>query len=312
MARQEAYWGLIFATPWILGFLIFTLWPILFSMVLSISKWDPYDPVTHLKIIGFGNFVGAFTKDKIAVLALWNTFVYAIFAVPLGLATSLGLALLLNQKLRGITIFRTVFYLPSIVGGVATSILWIYIFNPLSGPIDSAFRQINHLLDFLGVVATARLPEPMWLADPHWMKTAVIIMYLWTAGGAGMLIFLAGLQGVPEQLYEVAELDGAGRLRKFWNVTLPMITPTIYFNLIMGIIGALQVFMQAYVLTGGNGGTDNALMFEVLYIYQKAFVEYDMGYASALAWILFVIILALTLVVVKTSKTWLYYEGDNA
>jgi multiple sugar transport system permease protein len=168
------------------------------------------------------------------------------------------------------------------------------------------------MLSNAGVLEALRLPEPMWLADPHWMKVAIIIINLWGAGGAGMLIFLAGLQGVPEQLYEVAELDGAGKLRKFWNVTLPMITPTIYFNLVMGIIGALQCFMQAYVLTQGMGGTDKALLFYVLYIYQKAFIEYDMGYASALAWILFVIILTLTLAVVKSSKAWLYYEGDNS
>lgn len=312
MARAEAGWGLLFAAPWLLGFLIFTLWPIVFSIVLSFSEWDPYAPVSHMKIIGLGNFVTALTKDKNVPLALWNTFTYAIFAVPLGLATSLGLAMLLNQKVRGITLFRTVFYVPSIVGGVATSILWIYIFNPLSGPLNSFLRSLNHLLDYAGVMAGLRLPEPMWLGDPHWMKPAIIIMYLWGAGGAGMLIFLAGLQGVPDQLYEVAELDGAGRFRKFWNVTLPMITPTIFFNLVMGIIGALQVFMQAYVLTQGNGGPDGALMFYVLYLYQKAFVEYDMGYASALAWILFVIILLLTLLVMKSSKLWLYYEGDNS
>lgn len=312
MARQEAFFGLLFASPWLLGFLIFTLWPILFSIALSFSEWDPYDPVRHMKLIGFDNYVYAFTRDEMFWKALYNTFFYAAFAVPLGLATSLGLALLLNQKVRGVTIFRTLFYIPSVVGGVATSVLWLYIFNPLTGPLNGFIRQLNAFFDYSGVLAAIDLPEPMWLMDPPYMKPALIIMHLWAAGGAGMLIFLAGLQGVPDQLYEVAELDGAGRWRKFWNVTLPMITPVIYFNLIMGIIGALQVFMQAFVLTNMNGGPDGALMFYVLYLYIKAFQQYDMGYASALAWILFAVILALTLLVIKTSKRWTYYEGENA
>lgn len=314
MARQEAAWGLLFASPWILGYFIFTLWPVGFSIVLSLSEWDPYDAVRHMKIVGIDNYVHAFTRDELFWKALYNTSVYAVFAVPLGLSVSLGLALLLNCKVRGVALFRTLFYIPSVVGGVATSILWLYIFNPLTGPLNAVPRGINRLLDATVVLAHIDLPEPLWLGDPPWMKPALIIMHLWGAGGAGMLIFLAGLQGVPEQLYEVAEIDGAGRWRRFWNVTLPMITPTIYFNLIMGIIAAMQVFMQAYVLTsntGGMGGTDHALLFYVLYLYERAFLAYDMGYASALAWILFVIILGLTLLVVKTGRSWVYYEGDN-
>jgi multiple sugar transport system permease protein len=311
MARSEAAYGFAFALPWILGFLIFTLWPIYFSVVLSFSEWDPYDPVTHRTFVGVRNFVHAFTADPLVWKSLYNTFFYAIFAVPLGLATSLGLALLLNQKLKGIPLFRTLFYIPSVVGGVATSILWMYIFNPVFGPLNGAIHKLNMFFDSTGFLAAIDLPEPMWISDPAWMKPALILMHLWASGGAGMLIFLAGLQGVPEQLYEVAELDGAGRFRKFWNVTVPMITPTIFFNLVMGIIGALQVFMQAYILTNGTGGTDNSLLFYVLYLYQKAFIEYDMGYAAALAWILFVIILALTLLVIKSSAAWVYYEGEK-
>ena len=312
MARQEAFYGVLFAAPWLLGFLVFTLWPIAFSIVLSFSDWDPYDPVRHIRLTGPENFIRAFTKDEIVWKALYNTFFYALFAVPLGLMTSLGLALLLNQKVRGVALFRTLFYIPSVVGGVATSILWLYIFNPLTGPLNGFIRVLNGFFDWTRVLGAIDLPEPLWLSDPPYMKPALIMMHLWGAGGAGMLIFLAGLQGVPEQLYEVAELDGAGRWRKFRNVTLPMITPVILFNLIMGLIGALQVFMQAFVLTNGNGGTDGALMFYVLYLYQKAFLEYDMGYASALAWILFVIILSLTLLVLKTGNRWTYYEGENA
>ena len=311
MGRGEAFYGVLFAAPWLTGLCVFTLFPIGFSVLLSLSEWDPYDPIVNRTFVGIGNYARALTGDPLVWKALYNTFAYAIFSVPLGLMTSLGLALLLNQKIRGITIFRTVFYVPSIVGGVATSILWLYIFNPVFGPLNGAIHTVNGWLHSSAVLAFITLPEPGWLVDPAWAKPSLILMSLWGAGGAGMLIFLAGLQGVPDQLYEVAELDGAGRLRKFWNITLPMLTPTIYFNFIMGIIGSLQVFMQAFVMTEGTGGIDKSLLFYVLYLYQKAFVEYDMGYACALAWILFIIILTLTLGVIKSSAVWVYYEGES-
>jgi len=316
MRRQEALEGLLFAAPWLMGLVLFQAFPIVFSIVLSFCEWDPYEPIRMMNFIGLDNFRRAFSQDPVVgdplvLKALYNTFYYAFFAVPLGICTSLGLALLLNQKVRGITIFRTTFYLPSIVAGVATVILWMYIFNPTFGPLNAAIRGINHLLDRTVVLAFINLPEPKWLSDPAFSKPALIIMSLWGAGGAGMLIFLAGLQGVPEQLYEVAELDGAGRLRQFWNITLPMLTPTIYFNLIMGIIGALKVFMQAYIMTEGKGGVEKSLLFYVLHLFNKAFVEYEMGYASALAWILFLIILAFILMVIRSSALWVYYEGER-
>jgi multiple sugar transport system permease protein len=257
------------------------------------------------------NFKRALTEDPLVWKALANTFVYAIFLIPLALCMSLTLALLLNQKIRGISIFRTLFYIPSVVGGVATAVLWMYIFNPVFGPLNGFLRALNKLLDHTGFLAFINLPEPGWLSHPAWAKPALIIMSLWGAGGAGMLIFLAGLQGVPVELYEVAELDGAGRLRRFWNITLPMLTPTIYFNFVMGLIAALQMFMQAFIMAGDRGGYDYSLLFYVLYLYRKAFIEYEMGYASALAWILFAIILALTLAVVRSSALWVYYEGER-
>jgi multiple sugar transport system permease protein len=314
-ARIEGLEGILFASPWLIGLCLFTAFPILFSIILSFSEWDPYEPIEKLRFIGLGNFLRAFSSDEVTGdplmrKALYNSLFYAVFAVPLGLSASLGLALLLNQPIRGITIFRTTFYLPSIISGVATVVLWMYILNPAFGPLNAFIRAANNFLDWTGVLAFIDLPEPKWLEDPHWAKPSLILMSLWGAGGAGMLIFLAGLQGVPDQLYEVAELDGAGRARKFWNITLPMLTPTIYFNLIMGIIGALKVFMQAFILTNGTGGTEKSLLFYVLHLYTKAFVEYEMGYASALAWILFVIILALTLLVIRSSAAWVYYEGE--
>lgn len=313
MARGEAFYGFLFATPWLLGLCIFTLFPICRSILLSFCEWDPYDPIVNRTFVGLLNYKKALMGDPTVWLALKNTFTYAIFSVPLGITTSLMLAMLLNQKIRGITIFRTVFYIPSIVSGVATAILWLYIFNPVFGPLNGAIRYVNHLLAMVPLLTFIQFPEPGWLSDPNWCKPSLILMSLWGAGGAGMLIFLAGLQGVPDELYEVAELDGASRLRKFWNVTLPMLTPTIYFNFVMGIIGSLQVFMQAYVMTpNGGGGPDKTLLFYVLYLYQKAFVEYDMGYACALAWILFIIILSFTMAVVKSSALWVYYEGEKS
>jgi len=315
-ARNEALEGLLFASPWLLGLCLFTAFPILFSIVLSFCQWDPYDAIAKMKFIGLDNFRRAFstdpvTGDPLAFKSLYNTFYYAVFAVPLSLCTSLGLALLLNQKFRGISVFRTTFYLPSIVSGVATVVLWYFIFNPVFGPLNTFLRAANRFLDATVIFAFIDLPVPFWMGDPAWTKPAMIIMALWAAGGAGMLVFLAGLQGVPDQLYEAAEIDGAGRFRKFWNVTLPMLTPTIYFNLIMGVIGALKVFMQAYVMTDGLGGVDQSLLFFVLHLYNKAFVSFEMGYASALAWILFSIILAFTLLIIRSSSAWVYYEGER-
>ena len=309
--RSEALHGILFASPWLIGFCVFTAFPIGWSVVLSLSEWDPYDPVVNRKLVGLANFRDALTTDPLLWKALANTFTYAGMVVPLGMCASLGLAMLLNQKVPGISFFRTAFYVPSVVGGVATTILWTYILNPVFGPMNNGLHFINVLLQKSVILAFIHVPEPLWLFDPAWSKPSLVLMALWGSGGAGMLIFLAGLQGVPTHLYEVADLDGAGRLRKFWNITLPMLSPTIYFNLVMGLIGSLQAFMQAYVIDGGKGGMDNSLLFYVLYIYRKAFVESEMGYAAAMAWILFAIIMCLTMLVIKSSAIWVYYEGEK-
>ena len=309
--RNEALWGVVLASPWIMGFFLFAAFPIGFSVVLSLSDWDPYEQLHTRTFVGLDNYVRAFTADPLMWKSLWNTFIYAAVVVPLGLTTSLILAMLLNQPVRGMRIFRALFYIPSVISGVATIILWFYIFDPVFGPLNSAIHVVNQGLAAIGTPESLLLPEPGWLSDPAWAKPALIIMALWSSGGAAMLIFLAGLQGVPRQLYEAAELDGAGRWRKFWNVTLPMLSPTIFFNLIMGSIGALQVFTQAYVIDGGLGGSDNSLMFYVLYLYKKAFEQLQFGYASALAWILFAIIFALTLLIIRSGTVWVYYEGEQ-
>ena len=308
--RTEALWGLLFASPWMIGFLIFLAFPIVFSLVLSFNTWDPYDPVSERVFVGFDNYVRAMTKDPLVWIALRKTFTYAAVTVPLMLAGALALAMLLNRNVRGIGVFRTLFYIPNVVGGVATAIMWVFIFNPVYGPLNGFLARLNDTLDKTPL-AFITLPEPNWLNDPTWAMPAMIIMMLWGLGGGAMIIFLAGLQGIPQHLYEAAELDGAGRLRQFWNVTLPMLSPTIFFNLIMGIIASLQVFMQAYVLQGKDGGTEHQLLFFVLYLYKKAFLDYEFGYAAALAWILFAVIMAFTLLILRSSAVWVYYEGER-
>ncbi|MDI6829545.1 MAG: sugar ABC transporter permease, partial [Armatimonadota bacterium] len=222
---------------------------------------------------------------------------------------ALGTALLLNQKLKGMRLFRTLFYVPSVTAGVATYLLWSWIFNPELGLLNRALRHQIWWLDFSNGIHFKLVPlvanPPKWLADPHWAMPALIIMSLWSVGG-GMLIYLAGLQGIPEELYEAATIDGANTVQKFCHVTIPMLSPTIFFNLIMSIIGAFQVFGAAFIMTGG--GPMNATLFYVLYLFQNAFMYFRMGYASAMAWLLFIIILTLTLIQFRLSKRWVHYQ----
>lgn len=289
--------GYTFASPWLIGFLVFTLGPMLFSLYLSFTDWSAQSTLETIGWIGWDNFKKLLTGDRYFWISLENTFYYTFLAVPLGICGALFLAILLNQKVKGISIFRTIFYLPSIVSGVATAVLWTWVFNP-------QFGIVNGFLSHLGISG------PGWLSEPAWAKPTLIIMSLWGLGGS-MLIYLAGLQNIPEHLYEVAELDGASPFQKFRYVTIPALTPTIFFNLVMNIIGSFQVFTTAYVVSDGRGGPQDSTLFYVLYLYQKAFHEYEMGYAAALAWILFLIILAFTLLVIKSSPLWVYYEGER-
>ena len=287
-AKKEAKEGYLFILPWLVGFLIFTFGPLVASIFLSLSKWDIF---SEPEFIGMANYAKMF-GDPLFKKSLWNTFYYTIFSIPLGMAGGLSLALLLNQKVKGLPIFRTLFYLPSVTSGVAVALLWKWIFNP-------EFGIANAILGWFG------LPALQWLSSPNWAMPALIIMSLWGVGG-GMLIYLAGLQGIPGQLYEAAELDGAGTWSGFVNITLPMLSPTLFFQLITGIIGSFQIFTQAFVMT--NGGPVNATLFYVLYLYRNAFQWWKMGYASALAWFLFIIILLLTLLQFKLSKRWVNYD----
>ncbi|HHY98587.1 MAG TPA: sugar ABC transporter permease [Firmicutes bacterium] len=290
MARREEAAFYLFISPWLIGFIAFTAGPIVASLFFSFCNYDIVNPPQW---IWLGNFA-KLLSDPLFWQSLKVTAIYSFFGVPLDMMASLAIALLLNQKVRGLAWFRTIFYMPSVISGVAVSLLWMWIFNP-------EFGILNYLLWIL-----FRIHGPAWIMSEEWVLPALIIMSLWGIGG-GIVIYLAGLQGVPTELYEAAEIDGATPWNKLMRITLPMMSPVILFNLIMGIIGSFQVFTQAYVMTGG--GPHYASLFYVLYIYQNAFQFFSMGYASALAWILFLIILALTLLVFKSSPLWVYYEG---
>lgn len=291
--------GYAFILPWLLGFLLFTAGPMAYSLYLSFTSSNLLSPPEW---IGLGNYRRMLGEDPLFYRSLLNTAVYAGLSVPLGLVLSIALALLLNAPVRGIGFFRTLFFLPSVTNMVAVAVLWTWIFNP-------EFGLLNAGLGLFGI------DGPYWMQSEAWAKPALVLMSLWTVGGQ-MIIFLAALQGVPPEMLEAAALDGAGRRRRFFAVILPMISPAILFNLIMGLIGALQVFTQAFVMTGGvqpgsEGGPNNATLFVVLYIYKKAFQDFDMGYASAMSWALFVIVVTLTTLAWQLSRRRVHYSGGS-
>ena len=287
--RRNARWGLLFVSPWLLGFLVFTLGPMLVSLFLSFQVYDLHS----MAYVGGENYRRLFTVDPIFPKSLRVTVTYALFAVPLGVAGSLALAVLLNQKVRGQQLFRTLFYLPSLVPSVASAIVWQWVFNTDNG-------ALNAFLGWLGI------PPVAWLQNEKATLPAFVIMSLWGVGGARMIIFLAGLQAVPESLLEAATLDGAGPWRRFRAVTLPLLSPVLFFNVVMGVIGAFQVFTSAFVMTGG--GPNDASRFYALYLYQTAFEQFKLGKASAMAWVLFAILLGITAVQFYGSRRWVYYE----
>jgi len=302
---RENVTGYLFASPWLIGFFALTLGPMVLSLLFSLIQWDGIS-VKTIRWAGFDNYSRA-AGDPDVHTALVNTAYYSFVSVPLSLAVALGLAMLLNQRIRGLAIFRTIFYMPSVIGGVATIMMWLWVFNPDYGLLNGALRNGCNLLAALGIDSARTWELPKWLMSDRWAMPSLILMNLWGAG-ASMLIFLAALQNVPDSLYEAADLDGAGRWRKFLHITVPQISPAIFFNLVMGIIGSFQVFTQSFLMTGG--GPNKATLFYVLYLYNKAFQDFEIGYASALAWILFVIIMFFTLLVLRSSKLWVYYEGE--
>jgi multiple sugar transport system permease protein len=292
MARREALLFYLCISPWLLGFLLFTLGPVLASLAISFTRWDLLSPATPVGLRNYGRML----DDPLFWQSLNVTLRFTLLYVPTELVGGLLLALLMNQAgVRGIRGVRTIYYLPSVISGVAFVVVWMWLFHPEAG-------LINATLALFGVTG------PRWLADPRTALYALWMMSLWGLGRTA-LIFLAGLKGVPKELYEAAAMDGAGRVQAFFAVTLPMLTPTIFFNLVLSIIATFQTFTSAFVAT--NGGPLDSTLFYVLYLYRMAFQNFAMGYAAALAWILFLIILGLTLLVVRSGQWWVYYEGEQ-
>lgn len=285
----ENLWFYLFVAPWIIGFLLFTAGPMLASIWISFTRWDLLSPPQY---IGLDNW-SQLPHDPLFWQSLKVTSLYTLINVPVLLVAGFGLALLMNANLRGIAFFRTLYYLPSLVSGVAVALMWTWLFNPRLG-------LINWALSLVGITG------PAWIYSRTWVLPSFVIMNLWGVGGT-MVIYLAGLQSIPTELYEAAALDGAGRWRRLLNITIPMMSPVILFNLIIGVINSFQIFTQGYVMTGGGPG--NASLFYVLYLYRNAFQYFRIGYASVLAWVLFAIIAACTALIFRFSRDRVFYQS---
>ena len=287
--------GYLFISPWIIGFLGLTLGPLLFSLAASFTD---YNITSKMNFIGLENYKRMFTMDDLFRTSLFNTLYYVIFSVPLTTAGAIILAVLLNQKIKGMKFFRTIYYLPAVLSGVAVYFLWMQLLSPSTG-------LVNTMLAWFGI------DGPAWLFDPEWTKPALLLMKMWSVGG-GMLLYLAIMQGVSPQMYEAADIEGASPWQKFYHITLPMISPIIFFDVITSTIGAFQIFQEAYVMTeNGSGGPGNSLLFYNLHMWNNAFEIFNMGYASAMAWLLFIIVMILTAVNMKLGKRWVHYEGGD-
>lgn len=292
LQRREALWFYVLISPFLIGFLLFTAGPLLASLYLSFTNYDLVSAPTWLGATNYSKL----WNDSFFWKSLRVTTVYTLLSVAPGLIFSLGLALLLNQRVPGVRLLRTLFYLPTIVSGVALAALWRWIFNADFGVLNYA------LWELFGIKG------PLWLTSESWVLPSLSIIALWGVGGT-MVIFLAGLQGIPTELYEAAELDGATGWRRLWRITLPLLSPVIFFNLITSMIGAFQVFTTPQVLT--KGGPNYASLVYVLYLFQVGFRDFRMGYASALAWVLFIIVLVLTVIAFRSSASWVHYEEKD-
>lgn len=294
LARREALAFYVFISPWLIGFLAFTLYPMLASAYYSLTVYN----VVDMRFVGLQNFQ-ELVADDLFYKSLWVTAKYTFVGVPLGIALALAIAVLLNQRVSFLSFWRTIYYLPSVITGVAVALLWKWVLNPQYG-------LFNYLMfEPLGIEG------PRWFWSETWVIPAYWIMGLWGVGGT-MIIYLAGLQGVPTALYEAAEIDGASAWQRFWKITIPMISPVILFTLVTNLIYTLQVFTQVYVVSDGMGGPSYASLVYVLYLFLNGFRWFRLGYASALAWVLFLIIIALTLVMLRISRNLVYYETPGA
>lgn len=292
LARAEIRDGYLMMLPWLIGFVVFLVGPMIASLGLSFTNWQM---ITAPHWIGVQNYVDMFSADELIPTSMLNTAFYAFIATPLYAIFGLLLALVLNQEIRGVRLLRTMYFLPSITPVVAATLLWMLIFQP-------DFGLANFALGTFGI------PKQLWLLDPYESKPSLILMYLWGVGGS-LPIFLAGLKGIPKEVYEAGRIDGAGRLASLRYVTLPLLSPVLFFIVITGFIGGFQVFTAAYIATAG--GPSNTTMFFVLYLYNNAFQFFKMGYASAMAWLLFVIVLVFTLIQFAVARRLVYYEDTR-
>ncbi len=289
--RKWGKWiGYVFIAPWLISFLAFDLLPIVSGFYHSFTDWTATG--SQATFLGWSNYSEALNRDPLFWTSVWNTLYYMGVSVPLGIIVAFLLAMLLNSNIRGMALYRTIYYLPSVVPVVAATIVWVFIFETRRG-------ILNYVLALVG------LPVIRWLSDPNWAMPALIIMSLWGLG-ATMIIFLAGLQGVPQELYEAAAVDGATAMQRLFRITIPLMTPTIFFTLILNLVNAFQAFANAFILT--NGGPNNATLLYMINIYNNAFRYFRMGYASALAVMLFVVVFSLTIFVYRTSDRWVYYS----
>ncbi len=296
LKKQENLMGYLFASPWLLGLIVLGMFPILASFYISFTN---YDMLSFPRFIGFANYRILFTNDNLFWKSMGNTFYHVIIAIPLGIVVGVALALLLNNKIKGMSIYRTMFYLPNVVSVVAMSLLWLWLFNPNFGIVNEILAPIYKLLDM----------EPLrWHQAVETSKITLIIMGLWSAGGS-MVIYLAQMQDIPTTLYESAEIDGANWFKKTLYITLPLMTPSIFFNFIMGIIGGFQVFTIAYIMT--SGGPAQSTYYYAYYMFDKMIADQQMGMASAMAWILLVIVLFFTVIALRLNK-YVVYLGDES
>ncbi len=291
-ARRETIQFYLYISPWIIGFLVFLLYPLLSSLYYSFTR---YEIGGRPLWIGLRNYVEMF-RDPRYLNSLKVTSIFALVSVPGLTVVALGLALILSRKLRGINIFRSIYFMPSVMPMVAISLTWFYVLRPETGPLAG-------LLALFGIVG------PRWLGEPKWALIALMVINIWVGFGGQMVIYMAGIKGIPRELYEVAEIDGAGAWSQFWHVTIPMLSSTIFLNLVLGIIGAMQIFDIPWVMT--RGGPNDATRTYMIHLYNRGWVEIQMGSASAMGWVLFLIIMAITLLVIRSSQAWVYYEGER-
>jgi multiple sugar transport system permease protein len=284
--------GILFALPWLLGLLMFWIYPIFASAYYSFTE---FNGVQDAKWIGFENYIRLFTDDGDFWNAVYNTIFFAGTSIPLAIITSFALAMLLNAKIRFQVVYRTIYFLPTLVPEVALALVWVYLFTPVTGLINLPFNWLG-------------MRGPCWLACERWSRQTIVLLALWIIGQQ-VVLYLAGLQDVPQDLYDAADVDGAGFWRKFRNVTLPMMTPVVFFHLVTSVIGALQFFTIPYIMVGATGGPGQSLLFYSIYLYKQAFQFFNMGYASAMAWLLFMVALLITLLIFRSAKLWVFYGG---